>query len=132
MAFESLKWKTSERLSSYKLNQMVDALNYLFDLSYPSIKVLKAVFVKADYSPNPFEFVIVDASSKAVTISLPTAGAYESIIVKKIDSTSNPVNIVPPSGKTVDNAAQISLTSPMSAVILVADDNGNWWVVARA
>jgi len=132
MAFDNLKWRTSERITSYKLNQMVDALNYLFELSYPSIKVLKAVFVSSDYSPNPFEFVLVDASSGAVTVTLPSAGAYESIIVKKIDSTGNPVNIVPPSGKTVDNVSRISLASPMSAVILVADDNGNWWVVARA
>jgi len=128
--YDSLYVKPLQRASSSWANSIVDALNELYDMASSALRVYNIVRVTGDYAANPYDMVLADASSAPVTVTLPVASGKEVVVVKKVDSTANKVNIVPQQGKTVDGAPSLTLAQPMKSVVLIADQSGNWWVVA--
>lgn len=71
--------------------------------------------------------LLVNATSGAVTITLPTAVGYAGLrfIVKKIDASGNAVTIATTSAQTIDGAATVSLTAQWQ-VQEVISDGANW------
>jgi len=129
--YDNLYVKPLQRASSTWANSVVDALNELYDMASVAVRISKIVKVTANYTANPYELVLVDASGGSVTITLPSVANGVTVIVKKIDTSTNTVTIAPPSGKYVENSSSIELASFGEAVILVADRDGNWWIIAR-
>jgi len=84
--------------------------------------------VNSDYttSGSRDEVILADASGGSLTITLTNAANIE-VTVKKIDSSSNPVEIVPEAGM-IDGEASVSLSSQYEAVRLICDGS-NWWKV---
>jgi hypothetical protein len=83
------------------------------------------------YSPSSSisEIVLANATSNAITVTLPSAVNNNNIyIVKKTDSSSNTVTLATSSLQTIDG----SLTAIMKvqyASIMVASDGSNWNLV---
>lgn len=74
---------------------------------------------------------LVSAASGPVTITLPGSRPENShLTIKKIDSSLNPVNIVPGiSGETIDGSGSHSLTMFNQVARLISDSSGAWYLV---
>lgn len=73
---------------------------------------------------------LVNAASGAVTITLPsTQRSNYRFVIKKIDTSSNAVNIVPQTGELIDGAASHSLTTANQVARLVSEGYGFWWLI---
>lgn len=75
----------------------------------------------------------VDASSAAVTITLPTVasattGGTKSYKIKKTDNSVNAVTVTPATGDTIGGEATRGLTSQNDYVVLSTSSNNNWKV----
>lgn len=83
--------------------------------------------VVIDYSADIYDEIILVASSPR-TITLPIADKAARIIIKKVDSGSGAVTIMPRSNRTIDGQPNFQITIPMAAYQFVSDGT-NWFVV---
>jgi hypothetical protein len=78
------------------------------------------------------EFVLCDANSNAITITLPdnggTVGEGKTVTVKKTDSTANTVTISRQTADTIDGANTFVLYSQYESACFV-NDGSNWHIV---
>ena len=75
------------------------------------------------------DVVLVDATSGAVTVSLPPAAdRFKELCIKKIDSSSNAVTVDGDGSETIDDSATLVLASQYDAVRL-ASDGLEWWIL---
>lgn len=76
------------------------------------------------------ELIEVDASSGAITITLPTTFGKtgREVTIRKTDTSTNAVSIVSASGETVGSLTTLILNSPYQSVSLIADglSSGDW------
>jgi len=87
----------------------------------------KVVTVTSNYNANYGDIVLVDASSGAVTVTLPSPKANAIINIKKIDSSTNVVTI-DGNGANIDGQASIQITTQYESYTLVSDGS-NWWII---
>lgn len=83
--------------------------------------VLNVVSKSSAYTAVNHDFVLVDASSAAVNITLPSAVAGGNVSVKKIDASGNAVNII----GTIDNLVSDSIGTQWASQDYVS--NGTQW-----
>lgn len=74
--------------------------------------------------------VIVDATSAAVTISVPTTTTRREYYIAKRDSSLNVVTVVPPAGGTINGGASIRLKVRGESVVIQNIGNNDWWVIS--
>lgn len=85
----------------------------------------------ANYTAAASDFVQVDATGGAVTITLPAAPATGALVsVKKIDGTTNQVTIAPSGGGTIDGDANASTVTEMAGAIFEHVGSNVWRIVA--
>jgi hypothetical protein len=93
----------------------------------------KVAITTGPYSAGPTDFMILaDASSAALTITLPAAsntGMF--LVVKKIDSSSNVITIAPFGTDTIEGLTSKMLESQYHSLTLVAGGNGVWYILSR-
>lgn len=77
---------------------------------------------------NNSDAVLVSAASGAVSITLPSPSNGKLIYVKKTDSTSNAVNIIPSGVDTIDGNPRYSLLGQYDTVQMVSDGT-NWFII---
>jgi hypothetical protein len=120
-------WVTSERPT---VDQAYDPLNLqmMWDDLYAQSAIKK---VTANYACNlKDQAVIVDASSGAVTITLPEVGVCpgKHYTIKKIDAINN-VTIVPyKNTQLIDGATSQVITIQYIGVDIMSDGT-YWWIV---
>lgn len=89
------------------------------------------LFVKkitASYTVQPSdEVILVDATSAAVTITLPDAvgNANQTLYIKKTDGSGNAVTVSGVNSQTIDGNSSVSLSSQY-ATLTVTSDGANW------
>ena len=75
------------------------------------------------------QFVYVDASLGIRTITLPSAGGSPQVLtIKKVDNSSNFVNIIRAGSDTIDGGASYSLQIPMMAATISNNSVSSWWL----
>ncbi len=75
------------------------------------------------------EIILVDATSGAVTITLPTGVGNTNIYtVKKIDSTANNVTIATTASQTIDGGTTAVIHVQFASVSVVSN-NANWFII---
>lgn len=77
--------------------------------------------------------VVVDASSGAVTITLPAVNSTQPgrrFTVKKTDSSGNAVTVARAGSDTIDGATSYVLPSQYRFVTIQGDASSKWWVVS--
>lgn len=79
------------------------------------------------YSEN---VILCDCTSNAIVVNLPKSADCSGIRydIKKLDSTSNKVDITPSGSETIDNQTGWPLVAQYTSVTLVNDGSG-WWVI---
>lgn len=87
--------------------------------------------VRADITiSRKTRFVCADAQARDVVITLPNNMRGVPVVIKRIDDSSNAVNIVPTGSMTIDGSNRLTLTDRWAAVMLVADGE-RWYVVGK-
>ncbi len=83
----------------------------------------------ADYTAVAEEFILGDATSNNVTITLPAASAAANrpFNIKKIDASANLVILAAAGADTIDGAATVSLTVQYQSLTVVS--NGTSWYI---
>ena len=83
----------------------------------------------ANYTASVNDFVGMDATGGARTVTLPTSSgnAGKRIAVKKLDSSSNAVTVDGDSAETIDGAATFDLRQQYDTLVVVSD--GTNWVI---
>ena len=92
---------------------------------------LQVVAVSADYTATlADEVILVDASSAAVTITLPSPTKGHVLIIKKIDSSANTVTVqvADTTTQTIDGATSQTLSTQWESVTVVSDGT-NWYII---
>lgn len=82
------------------------------------------------YTVTPLDkIILVDASTGAVTISLPKAEySYQTVQIKKVDSSGNAVTIDGDGSQTIDGATTQTLSSQYDSYT-VASNDVNWYIL---
>jgi len=80
-----------------------------------------------DYSASDGDCVLADASSGNITITLPEPPKATEIHVKKIDSSTNVVTVVP-NGGSIDGEASKKISTPYESYLFISDGS-NWYIV---
>lgn len=70
--------------------------------------------------------ILVDASSSDINLTIETK-KYNNYIIKKIDSSSNQVNIIPSTG-LIEGESSITLLSQYSFIEVICDGQ-NWYII---
>lgn len=97
---DSVAGATSNAVNSYSSNQVLTSANSV---------------------------VLVNATSGAITITLPAPSSGKTLFIKKTDSSANAVTISAPSG-TIDGAASKSLSGQYDALTIVSDGT-NFFII---
>jgi len=82
----------------------------------------------SDYTASNNEFVLVDASGGAVTITLPSPSSGGKVGVKKTDSSTNTVTISPSGSETIDGASSLTIDTQYQSYTLISDGT-NWYIM---
>jgi len=94
----------------------------------PQMLYYNVVKVTSDYNASINDAVLVDASGGLVTITLPAPVKDAVILIKKIDTTNNPVDIVPSGTELIDGQNKQTLDTPFEAIALLSDGE-NWYII---
>jgi len=87
--------------------------------------------ITSDYTVAAGDFLLpVDASSAAVTITLPLAAQSlgRTLIVKKTDSSGNAVTLDGNGSETIDGSTT-AVVSVQYVALMVMCDGTEWWIV---
>lgn len=97
----------------------------------PTHEIRNTTSQSTDYTVKTADrFVMVDATSAAITITLPlvsTCTVYE-FSIKKTDSTLNTVTIDGAGSETIDDDLTQLLESQYECLTIVSDGS-EWWIV---
>lgn len=85
--------------------------------------------ISSDYSANPQEIVLVDASGGPVTVTLPSPEAAASVVVKKTDSSSNAVTIARPGSESIDGDASDRTITAEDVSREVTSDGTDYFII---
>jgi hypothetical protein len=85
--------------------------------------------ISSNYTAVDADTLLVDASSGAITITLPEVTLAARIIVKKTDSSINAVTVATPGSETIDGSASLTLSSQNEAYSLISDGE-NWYTTS--
>jgi len=110
-----------------------DATNHVTGLSGVALKIVSKT---TNYTATLADHMIaVDATSGAVTITLPAAstacvvsGQCLHLVVKKVDSSANAVTVQRSGADTIDGDTSAVLNSQWTAVSFVADGTSQWLI----
>lgn len=83
--------------------------------------------ISSNYTAVDADFLLIDASSGAITITLPNSSLVARILIKKVDSSVNAVTVVTPGSETIDGSASLTLATKNEAYAFISDGE-NWFV----
>lgn len=92
-----------EKLTAPEYNALVDDL---LGRGYNDLTT-----VTTDYTASAQEVVLADASGGPLTVTLPSPASSASVVVKKVDSSSNAVTIATPGSETIDGDSERTLAA---------------------
>jgi hypothetical protein len=76
--------------------------------------------VTSDTTASPQEIILADASSAALTVTLPSPESAATVVVKKIDA-SNTVTIATPGSETIDGSSSVTLSNQYDVEEITSD-----------
>lgn len=82
--------------------------------------------ISSNYIAIDADALLVDASSGAITITLPEVTLAARILVKKTDASINAVTVATPGSETIDGSASLTISSQNEAYSLISDGL-NWY-----
>lgn len=114
-----------------KIEEVSDTINYILTY-YQKVQRKRIQQVTANYTIllDEDHTVLVDATSGAVTITLPIAKNSDEYIfnIKKIDSSANAVTIDGNGSETIDDSTTYVISSQYDS-ITVQSDGTEWWII---
>lgn len=103
-------------------------VNSNFDTIDEELNRWESTTQTSNYTASNYDIVLADASSGNITITLPSPASDLTVIIKKIDSSSNSVTIATPGSETIDGDNSRSITSQYTSRT-VASDGTNYFLI---
>jgi hypothetical protein len=94
----------------------------------------KVAIVSSNYSMTDVDFgILANASSGALAVTLPPANTSLGMLafIKKVDTSTNTVNVVPAGTDLIQGKSSESLVSAYASLYLISDGSSNWYTVAN-
>ena len=111
-----------------RYNSDADCIEGYVSGSWTCLSGTSVITVTTDpYNAQENEIILVNATSSAITVNLPTPVNGTQITIKKIDSSGNTVTI-DGNGNTIDGSATQTIGTQFTALKLAADGN-NWFIL---
>ena len=82
----------------------------------------------SDYAASSGDYVLVDASSGNITITLPEPSKATQVDVKKIDSSTNAVTVEPNGSETIDGSSSKTIDTQYESYTFISDGT-NWYII---
>ena len=88
--------------------------------------------ITAHYTVGNYTAILCNATSGAITLTLPASSSQRIVIVKKkaLDSSANAITLTPASG-TIDNAASNAGIDAAGDMMIILSDGTNWHIIAQ-
>lgn len=87
----------------------------------------RVVSTTTDVTITSEAFILVDATSGDITVTLPDSQQGRVVSIKKIDSSANSVTLQPAGSETIDGSATATISIQWTSVTLQAHDS-NWYI----
>ena len=107
-------------------NTLINATKAEYD-AYMTRAQYNVVAKTTDYTASGGDCVLVDASSGDVTITLPEPSKATQVNIKKIDSSTNVVTVMP-NGGSIDGETSKEISTQYESYLFISDGN-NWYIV---
>ena len=114
-----------EDLSFYLYEELIkvkEAINVASD-EYKAVRTITESYTVSDVD----ELILADATSGAITVTLPKAVDGRTIYTKKIDNSNN-VTIATTGSETIDGQAQQTISTQWDTVEVISDGS-NWFII---
>ena len=82
----------------------------------------------SNYTASNGDCVLADASSEAITITLPSPSNNAIVNVKKIDSSANVVTVEPNGSETIDGSSSKTIDTQYESYTFISDGT-NWYII---
>ena len=109
-----------------------NASGQLVPASAPIVGSTFAVRIfNADYAAVNNDAVFIDTTPFGHTVTMPLAsgGAGQTIIVKKVSTDSQNLQVLPTGGNLLDGVTSLITNIPYQSYTFVSDGVSNWWLV---
>ena len=121
-----------------KLNTKVNLISYYPSYShdggydYATVRMTKMTFITSNYPASSVDFgIMANAISGNITVTLPPALKTGQVLsIKKIDSSTNTVTIIPSGSETIEGSSSIILSLQYESKWVVSGGNSIWYVVS--
>ena len=107
-------------------NTLTNATKVEYD-AYMTRAQYNIVTKTVDYIASGGDCVLVDASSGNITITLPEPSKATQVNIKKIDSSTNVVTVVP-NGGSIDGETSKEISTQYESYLFISDGT-NWYIV---
>ncbi len=82
----------------------------------------------SNYTASNGDCILADASSGAITITLPSPSNNAIVNVKKIDSSTNAVTVEPNGSETIDGSSSKTIDTQYESYTFISDGT-NWYII---
>lgn len=112
------------RMMALRINELVK------DANRRSSEYTKTIVTGNTTLDDNYSVILVDATSAAITVTLPAAASYLGRIyyVKKIDSSANAVTIDGSGSETIDDQLTAVISIQYTCLTLFSDGT-EWWII---
>ena len=97
-------------------------------IRYSGIIIYNVVTKNTNYTASNGDCVLADASSGAITITLPSPSSNAIVNVKKIDSSTNAVTVEPNGSETIDGSSSKTIDTQYESYTFISDGT-NWYII---
>ena len=97
-------------------------------IRYSGIIIYNVVTKTSNYTASNGDCVLADASSGAITVTLPSPSSNAIVNVKKIDSSTNAVTVEPNGSETIDGSSSKTIDTQYESYTFISDGT-NWYII---
>jgi len=84
--------------------------------------------ISGDYTANPNEIILADASGGDLTVTLPPVDNEFVTVIKRTDTSSNTVTIATPNSENIDGSSNFVIGNQYDA-FTITSDGSNYFIV---
>lgn len=97
-------------------------------IRHSGIIIYNVITKTSNYTASNGDCVLANASSGAITITLPSPSSNAIVNVKKIDSSTNAVTVEPNGSETINGSSSKTIDTQYESYTFISDGT-NWYII---